>query len=264
MVLVLAASCLSFANSGAFSEDDTFWLAHKGYSGKAPANTLPAMREAVLAGFDGAEMDVWVCKDCILLSHDKNLKSATGKSKRITSLSGSSRHAYQIVHGKGIAKYGKQTIPTLDEALRTIWATADAVGDPDFTVELDIKQSGISDAAVKSMISLVGNRNVRINTSSFRVIRKFKRYRTGDNIQLWMYVGNRSKSAAKRFIKKASRAGVCGVSMPPGNWSSDNIRYAKSLGLKLAAYTNKRKAIKRLLGYGFDRICCNYKFFKSN
>ena len=72
-----------------------------------------------------------------------------------------------------------------------------------------------------------------------------------------MYSGSKTESAAKTFIKSVKTAGAIGVSMPPANWTNANIQYAKSLGLKLAAYTNDKTEINRLKSAGFERICVN-------
>lgn len=258
LALVFGATGFCFADTGLRSTD-TVWLAHKGYSGKAPANTTVAMVEAVNAGFDGAEMDVWVSRHGMFLSHDKKIHAVGGKKIKVTSLTLANRDKYKV---RGRGKYGPQVVPTLDEALNAIWSTADAQGKPGFIVELDIKQNHISAKAVRRIINMVGDRNVRINTSSPRVVKLFKKYRKSSNTQIWIYIGNRSQGVSKRFIKKAKKLGVNGVSMPPSNWKASTIKLAKSKGLQLAAYTNNRGQICRLVHAGFNRICCNSKHFQ--
>ena len=242
--------------------DGVVYLAHKGYAAIAPENTLPAYEEAVAAGFTGVELDVWETsakynnQPYFLLSHNKNLQNYTGKSVDITTLTNSSRKSYPIVNGKNIARYGQQTVPSLDEALTTIWRAGSEFGNPDVAVELDIKQSTISDAAITRIVSLIGNHPARINTSSSAVAKKFLAKKKS-NTQVWMYSGSKTESAAKTFIKSVKTAGAIGVSMPPANWTNANIQYAKSLGLKLAAYTNDKTEISRLKSAGFERICVN-------
>lgn len=53
----------------------TYITAHRGYSPKAPENTLPAIQEAIDAKSDYVEMDVQETKDgVVVLFHDTNLK----------------------------------------------------------------------------------------------------------------------------------------------------------------------------------------------
>ena len=240
-----------------FPRDGIVYLAHKGYSSAAPQNTLAAYRAAARAGFSGVEMDVWHCRGCYLMSHDKNLRPYTGKSINITSLTTASRYNYPIIHGAGIRKYGRQVVPTLQESLHAVWSEGAAVGNPNIIVELDIKQDNLSSACAKQIAGMLGSHPVRINTDNASVIKKFKKYKNGHNIQLWMYCGKRSTSRAMSFIKKAKKAGVYGVSMPPGNWNTKTINYARSKGLKVAAYTNNMSEIRRLQRLKFNRLCVN-------
>jgi len=59
-------------------------IAHRGYKGKYPENTLLAMREAVKAGAHAIETDVHITKDeVVVVSHDATLKRCYGKSEKI-------------------------------------------------------------------------------------------------------------------------------------------------------------------------------------
>ncbi len=52
---------------------------HRGYSAKAPENTLASFRMAVEAGVPGIELDVHLCKSGeLVVIHDHNLKRTTG------------------------------------------------------------------------------------------------------------------------------------------------------------------------------------------
>ena len=243
-------------------KNQTVWLAHKGYSAIAPENTLPALKEAVLAGFTGVEIDIWSGKGGIFLSHDKNLKKTTGRSLKVTSLNLYNRQQYKVIHGKGISKYGYQTIPTLQEALALIWKTADETGNPGIIVELDVKQGGLSRKTAAWIISMIGDRNVRINTRSYRVAKMFKKLKKSKNTQIWMYSRKSNTRQSKRFIKKAKKAGAVGVSMPPQNWNKKTIRYARGKKLMIATYTNKYSQVRRLVGKGIDRVCTGYKYWQ--
>ena len=59
-------------------------LGHRGYSAKYPENTLLAFREAIKAGADGIELDVWQTRDGkVLVHHDANFMRTAGLSKSV-------------------------------------------------------------------------------------------------------------------------------------------------------------------------------------
>ncbi len=63
--------------------DEVQVTAHRGYSRKAPQNTLSAIRKAIDVGSDWAEIDVQLTRDDeIILLHDKDLKLMTGDGRK--------------------------------------------------------------------------------------------------------------------------------------------------------------------------------------
>lgn len=249
---------------------EAVFLAHKGYSGIAPENTLPAIREAVRAGFDGVELDVYELKKekrrkykpFILISHDNTLKRLTGKKGKIDRLTHKNYKKYKIrYHVNGIKKYGVQTFPTIEQAMKTAWREADKAGKKNFIIELDIKQKTISKSAVKKIIRLAGKRRVRINSSHYQVIRKFKKYRKYKTTELWMFKDKKTVAQRKAFINQAKKLKVKGVSMPPECWNSSLIKYAKKKHLKLATRTNSPAQAQKLIDKGFERVCTGKKIF---
>ena len=61
-----------------------FVIAHRGYSGRAPENTLPAFEAAIEAGAPALELDVRLTKDRVpIVFHDATLDRTTNGSGRI-------------------------------------------------------------------------------------------------------------------------------------------------------------------------------------
>lgn len=51
-------------------------MAHRGYSGKYPENTMLAFEEAAKTGADGIELDVQLTKDGqVVVIHDERIRS---------------------------------------------------------------------------------------------------------------------------------------------------------------------------------------------
>src|SRR5262245_27586832 len=66
-------------------QDNRFWVvAHRGYSGKYPENTLAAFEAAVKLPIDALEMDVHSTRDGrIVVNHDSTLDRSTDRSGNV-------------------------------------------------------------------------------------------------------------------------------------------------------------------------------------
>lgn len=130
-------------------------IAHRGASGLAPENTIPALQAAIDAGADGVEFDVQLSKDWhVVVHHDLRISSALARKDgrwraragpAIKSLTLDELRAYDVGRVKPSSKYAKRypayrpadgaQIPTLVEALAYLKAHAP----PDFEIWIEIK-----------------------------------------------------------------------------------------------------------------------------
>ncbi|MDE6110557.1 MAG: hypothetical protein K2F65_01440 [Eubacterium sp.] len=93
-------------------------IAHRGFSAVAPENTAPAFIEAGLAGFGGAECDVYRTKDGVwVVQHDKHTYRMMDKSSFIESITYEELKTYTTDNGSNIANYPDLKICTLAEYL---------------------------------------------------------------------------------------------------------------------------------------------------
>ena len=230
--------------------DYTLFIAHRGYCKAAPENTLPAFRNAVRAGFGGIELDVWESRTtskkakrpCILVIHDYNLKHKTGKRMKANKLNRKNRKYYKIRRNvRGIKKYGPQTIPTIEEALRCIYKEAKKEKRKNFIVEIDVKNK-LSDRSVKYIIRLVGKHRVHILCANQKTLKKFKKYRKYRTTEIWYCTGCNKAGKRMKNIRKAGKAGFDGISIPFRNMNMKTIRLAKRYGMKIGGY-NISKAV---------------------
>ncbi|MDD3067467.1 MAG: glycerophosphodiester phosphodiesterase family protein [Acholeplasmataceae bacterium] len=93
------------------------YIAHRGYSSKAPENTVPAF---TLAGekqrFYGIECDLYTTKDGkFVVFHDENLKRMTGIDGLIMDYSLDEITQMNIIKGSKIKQYPNLKIPTFEE-----------------------------------------------------------------------------------------------------------------------------------------------------
>ncbi len=118
-VSLLAASAVpasaAGANSNCFSPK---YVAHRGYSGLYPQNTVPAFEKAVEAGFWGVECDIHTTSDGVwVVTHDSEISALTNGEGRISEMTFEQLSQYRVDAGNGIENYGTLPIPTLQDYL---------------------------------------------------------------------------------------------------------------------------------------------------
>lgn len=100
------------------TDRDVTLVAHRGFSAVAPENTAPAFIEAGLAGFDGAECDVYRTKDGVwVIHHDRHTYRMMDKSSFIESITYEKLSRYVTDNGSNIGNYPDLRICTLDNYL---------------------------------------------------------------------------------------------------------------------------------------------------
>lgn len=97
-------------------------IAHRGYAGRYPENTLPAIESALAEGVRNIELDLQLTADRIpVLFHDNDLGRIMGLSGRVGDLSAteflSSEAAYNVQFGE---KFRGNLPASLEQALATI------------------------------------------------------------------------------------------------------------------------------------------------
>ena len=98
-------------------------VAHRGFSGEAPENTIPAFEKALDANFDKIEFDIQRCKPDAsgkaewVVSHDANLKRMTGVDKTICDLTYNQIAQYSINAGNYISYYKNLKMPSFKQVI---------------------------------------------------------------------------------------------------------------------------------------------------
>ena len=88
-------------------------VAHRGFSGRFPENTLLAFRKAVEVGADLVECDVRPTKDgALVVFHDEDLRRMAGRSERVEEVKLSELRKLDLGMG--------QTVPTFEEVLEVV------------------------------------------------------------------------------------------------------------------------------------------------
>ena len=101
-------------------------MAHRGYSGAYPENTMLSFREAVKVGCDAIEMDVHETRDGrLVVIHDERLDRTTDGSGRICDHSFAELQQVNAA-ARFAGKYAPERIPSFDEYCE--WASGETVG----------------------------------------------------------------------------------------------------------------------------------------
>lgn len=107
--------------------------AHRGASGKAPENTIPAFELAIAMGADGVEFDVNRTADGeLVVIHDETLDRTTTGTGRVVDLTLDEIRKADASHGQ--AAYEGVQVPTLREVLELFRGTG-------LTVNVELKSS---------------------------------------------------------------------------------------------------------------------------
>jgi glycerophosphoryl diester phosphodiesterase len=135
----------------------TIVVAHRGWSARAPENTMEAFRLGVEAGADAIELDVHLTADGQLaVIHDETLDRTTDRTGRVADMTmdqireADAGATFARPDDSGLPFAGKSlTVPTLGEVLAWL---PDEIG-----LVIEIKARGAADAVVEA----VGGHSVR-------------------------------------------------------------------------------------------------------
>ncbi len=106
------------AQSDVFSTGGERFAAHRGYSGYAPENSIPAFELAGRNGFWGIETDIYETTDgAFVCMHDEDLDRTTDGTGAVTSYSLEELGAFKIDTGSNVEISENLKIPTFDEYL---------------------------------------------------------------------------------------------------------------------------------------------------
>ena len=125
-------------------------MAHRGYSAKAPENTLPAFKMCMDEGFSAAELDVQMLGDgTIIVMHDDNLKRTTGLNKNVWEVTYD--EIKDLDNGAFFDKEFEGTgIPTLDEVLKLAGS-----GDTKLYLNIEIKRNGHDEGITQKVVDII-------------------------------------------------------------------------------------------------------------
>jgi len=230
----------------------TWVIAHRGFSGRAPENTVAAIREAIAIGADMAEIDVTLTADeRVVVIHDETLQRTTNGSGNVGD------HSFDEIRsldaGSWFApQFAGEKVPTLGEVLDTtkgrillnVEIKSEAVhrGISD-KVAAAIKERGMTDQVIVSSFSPTALEQMHAAAPEIRTAVLFnpELQRGEDPVEIVHGLG------ASAFNIRGSRLKV------------KMLRSCREHGIPVGIYTvDKPRKMKRWVKKGIDAIFTNH------
>ena len=159
-------------------------IAHRGYAGQYPENTLSAIESALAAGVRHIELDLQLTADRVpVLFHDRDLGRIMGMSGSVGELTAAEFLAAEAAYR---ARFGEKFLGTRAASLELALTTLSA--HPEVTLFLEIKRVTLEQFGVEETVEIVLNAVRQIinplvllsfSQAAVRVIREQWHYTTG-------------------------------------------------------------------------------------
>lgn len=253
----------------------TLNIAHRGGAALRPENTLAAFSAAIAQGYDGAELDVQLSSDgVVMVHHDFRLNPALtryaggwlkGKTPAIKDLTYAALEAYELgradpgsdyarAHPK-LAPVEKERIPSLDAVVAKARAAR-----PPFLLFVELKSSQDPDSADPIMLAdetLAVMEDYLPHTIfvgfDWRGLTRVKL--NAPQARCW-FTTDRLEGDVKPVLDGIAAAKADGWFAEYHNATDETVAFARKLGLAVGAWTvNEAAEMKRLKALGLDAIC---------
>ena len=218
-------------------------IAHRGASGYAPENTLPAFRKALELNADMIELDVYTLADGeVVCFHDDGLERLTGGEGLITD--------FTLPELSQLRVAGKHPIPRLTEVLDLIARK--------LRINVELKGPGTAapvHAIIEEYTKNHGWEKTDFLISSFRQT-ELRRMRTLD---AEIPVGILPHDAPLAALEIGRELDAESINAYHETLDPESVRTIHDAGFRIYAWTvNEHADIHRLLELGIDGLITNY------
>jgi len=226
---------------GIQTNDDVEIIAHRGAAGKAPENTMTAIRQAIADGTDWVEIDVQETSDGeIIVIHDSDFMKLAGVSQKVWE--GSLEEIRKIDVGSWFsAEFSNERVPTLKEILEEARDKARVV--------IELKYYGHDQQLEQKVVDIVEQSGmidtIAIMSLKYDGIQKVRSLRPDWNIGL----------LSSTAIGNLSTLDVNFLAVNGAMATASFVRAAHSVGKQVMVWTiNDRLSMSRYMSLGVDGI----------
>ena len=240
--------------SASFSLSATEIVAHRGFSARAPENTVAAFKLAWEQGADACELDLYLTADQqIAILHDKDTKRTTGIAGLVADATLAALQKLDAGSWKD-GRYKGERIPTLAEALATLPEA------PDKRFFLEVKCGPEVVPVLAQQLAAWKPRAQQLCIIAFdRTVA-----RDAKAAMPWIKVYRLSSEKGKdkkpvnlaRLIEDTKADGLDGLDLGlKWKWDETLVKEVRDAGLELYVWTvNKAEDARRLAALGVDGI----------
>jgi glycerophosphoryl diester phosphodiesterase len=222
------------------------YIAHRGLSGIAPENTIPAY---VLAGgkYWGAECDIMTTADDEwVLMHDDTVDRTTDGSGTVISKTLAEIMALTVDYGNNIATYPGLKVPTFEEYLFTCKKF-------NLVPVIEIKYSSATETNISDLVNKIKLYNFEndciIISFYLTILQYIRKYSENIKIQYLTSITETNINICKELKK-------CGIDTD--SLSKTNVESCHSNGIEVNVWTvDVAQTAKTYIGYGTDYITTN-------
>jgi glycerophosphoryl diester phosphodiesterase len=251
----------------------TIWnIAHRGGAGLRPENTLAAFGHAVALGCDGAELDVQLSADgVVVVHHDFRLNPAltrkdghwlSGETPRIKDLRFDQLQTFDLGRADPASDYASRhpdLVPVDGARIPSLAEVADLCSKR-FKLLVELKSSddpasadpiALADAALDVMAGEL-DRTIFVGFDW----RGLARIKERSSLARCWFTTDELKGDVRPVLDVIKAAGGEGWFPTVADVTAETAGEARKRGLQIAAWTvNEADVMRRLIGLGLDAIC---------
>lgn len=229
----------------------TLNIAHRGFSGVYPENTMLAFKKAVEAGCDGVECDIHLTRDNIaVICHDPEIDRTTDGTGYIHDYTYDELRRFDAGIKKGKEFMG-QRIPTLDEFLEYF-------SDKNMLVNVELKTDSMDYEGIEKILI---EKTYRYKLEKHMIISSFNHY----SIRKCLAIDSSIKTGLlydNNLFEPEKYAALVGAdALHPYYKTLDEeiVKKAHKSSILINAWTvNQKEDMKYMLKLGIDGIITNY------
>ena len=223
-------------------------MAHRGFSSKAPENTMPAFQMCLDGGFTAAELDVQMTADgTVIVLHDDNLKRTAGLDQNVWEVTYD--EIRDLDNGSFFNKdFAGTKIPTLDEVVKLAGS-----GKEKLFLNIEIKRNGHDDGIIEKVVDIIIKNdyldNCDVTSQDYSTLEEVRKINPSVLTAYTSAVGIGS-------IESLEAADI--ISIQETFATYENVERIHDVGKRVFVWTvNEEETMKDLVGLNVDAILTN-------
>jgi glycerophosphoryl diester phosphodiesterase len=226
-------------------------IAHRGFSSRAPENTLAAIREAIAIGADMAEIDVTLTADeRVVVIHDETLDRTTNGSGKVADYSFDDIR--NLDAGSWFApQFAGEKVPTLEEILDTVKGR--------ILLNVEIKSEAVDRGISDKVAAAIRDRGMtdQVIVSSFSPTALEQMHAVAPEIRTAVLY-NKDLQRGQDPAEIVQSLGASAFNIRGSRLKAEMLRSCREHGIPVGVYTvDKPRKMKRWVNKGIDGIFTN-------